>query len=221
MKKLLFILTFFFLTFPAAIICQGQVLSLDSVIGFPDTVQDNQQVTMTFRLSTNGTAFVGDLAILMNSTQHDSTPDTLYYNINDSIGGNGFIDSLVVPYTFRASDLDGGDNIVVVWPASSQASVNSDSLQFHVVLINVGIAEVHDAQSVKLFQNPSSDFISLLITHPEKVEQVRVLDVIGNIVMTFDHPVTQFPVLSLSSGIYFAEVNNKDGSHIIRKFFRH
>ncbi len=221
MKKLLFILTFSFLTFRAAIICQGQVLSIDSILGFPDTVQDNQQVSMTFRLSTNGTAFVGDLAILMNSTQHDSTPDTLYYNVNDSIGGNGFVDSLIVSYTFRASNLDGGDNIVVVWPASSQASVNSDSLQFHVVLTNVGIAEVQDAQSIQLFQIPSSDFISLRITHPEKVEQVRVLDVIGNVVMSFNYPVKQFPVHLLSSGIYFAEVRNKDGSHVIRKFFRH
>src|SRR4051812_35254860 len=110
MKKLFFILTYFISFFLIQANSYAQVLSLDSLAGFPDTVQNNQQATMSVWFSDSGTAFIGDIAILMNSVQHDSSPDTLYYNPQDTISGNGAIDTVVFTYTFSAADLDGGDN---------------------------------------------------------------------------------------------------------------
>ncbi len=220
MKKLLLILIISANIFLIGSTCNAQSLRVDSIIGFPDTVIDNQQVAMSILLSNSGgTVFVGDLAVLMKA-QNDSTPDTLYYSPQDSIGGNFFYDTLNVTHTFRAADFDGGDNIVVVWPASSQVSVVHDSLTLHLYFNNVGIEENKMLQTVQLFPNPSAVFIKLRIAHPEKVEGVRVFDVLGNQLLVFSGAVSRFNIQSLSTGIYFVEVRNNDHSMIVEKFFR-
>jgi len=220
MKKLFLILNFFISFFLFASQTEAQTLSLDSISGFPDSVNNGQQVSMTLWLSVNGFVFQGDLAILMNSVNHDNTPDTLYYNPSDSVGANG-VETLQIVHTFSAAELDGGDNIVVVWPASANGSVNPDSITFqHLVLRNVGISENEKTQVVELYPSPVYDFLRLRMSHPEKVEQVRVLDVLGKELLRFDSAVTRFNISSLNSGVYFVEVLNKDHSKVVKKFFR-
>jgi len=221
MKKLFFIFLlctpFFFIEQNAS----AQTLRLDSVVGWPGFVIDSQVVGLQLFISnTGGTNFMGDLAILMNSTQHDTVPDTLYYDPNDTIPGNAFYDTIEITHTFNAADLDDGDNIVVVWPASSQVSVIQDSLHFNLYFNHMGVEENGSPQTVQLFPNPSGEIVHLRIAYPEKVEQVRVYDVLGEDLLIFDSGVSRFNVASLSSGVYFVEVRNKDHSMVVKKFFR-
>lgn len=221
MKKLFFSLMCIAAFFRFAGTANAQTLSLDSIAGFPDSVQDNQMVSMILKVSVSGgTQFTGDLVILMNAVNHDSIPDTLYYNPIDTVNGNGFVDSIPIEATFRAADLDGGDNIVVVWPSSQQSSVNSDSLTFHLVLWSDGVVELEKAGLITLFPNPSRSFLSIRYVYPEKVEQVRVFDVLGHDVRLLQGAVSKINTESLCSGIYFVEVKNRDHSSIVKKFFR-
>jgi hypothetical protein len=221
MKKLFFLLTLSIALFRFAENACAQTLTLDSIVGFPDSVFDNEQRGMSLRLTvTGGTEFTGDLAILMNAPQHDTVADTLYYIQADTISANGFVDSIQITYVFSAADLDGGDNIVVVWPVSQQGMVNPDSLLFHIVLKPSGTGDLEHLQAIHLYPNPSSDFLFLKYTHPEKVEQVRVFDMVGKEIFTFNEAVSRFSVEMLCSGVYFVEVKNKDHSVIAEKFFR-
>lgn len=220
MKKLFLILNVFILFFLFENNCKAQIFRLDSIAGFPDTVQNQQVLSLTVYYSITGATFVGDLAILMNSTQHDSFPDTLIYFPTITLTGNGAVDTLPITYQVNAAELDGGDNIVVVWPSSANGSVNPDSLLFHTVLKNVGIWENERSQVLELYPTPVYDILRLRMSHPEKVEQVRVYDVIGNELMNFNGPINRFRVESLSSGVYFVLVRNKDQSMVVKKFFR-
>ncbi|CAN5560258.1 hypothetical protein BH11BAC1_BH11BAC1_18850 [soil metagenome] len=220
MKKLFLILNFFILFFLVENTTKAQTLGLDSISGFPDTVQNGQILSLNLYYHVTGGQFVGDLAILLNSENHDSIVDTLLYFPTITLSGNGAIDSLPFSYTVDAAELDGGDNIVVVWPASANGSVNSDSLQFHVILRNVGILENERNQVVQLYPTPVFDILRLRMSHPEKVEQVRVYDVLGNELKNFNGMVDRFSVESLSSGVYFVIVRNKDQSMVVKKFFR-
>ena len=224
MKKLFFTLfTFIFFS-----LCQknagAQAVHLDSIASFPDTIQfDNEVVAMTIYISNSGGIFFNaDIAILIHSLTDSTAADTLYYNPNYQISGNTLSDTISISHTFKAADFDGGDNIVVVWPASSQLpiAVSGDSLTYDLYFKGVGVAEYGFAQSVSVYPNPSGHDMWLRMAYPEKVEQVRVFDVLGNQVMLFNEAVSKFSVESLSSGVYFVEVVNKDQSHVIKKFFR-
>ncbi|MEO8086598.1 MAG: T9SS type A sorting domain-containing protein [Bacteroidota bacterium] len=220
MKKLFLILNFFIAFFLFENSTKAQIFSLDSITGFPDTVQNGQILSLNLYYRVTGAPFVGELAILLNSENHDSIVDTLLYFPTITLSGNGAIDSLPFSYTVDAAELDGGDNIVVVWPASANGSVNPDSLLFHTILKNVGISENENRQVVEIYPSPVYDILRLLMSHPEKVEQVRIYDVLGNELMNFNRMVDRFNVESLSSGVYFVIVRNKDQSIVVKKFFR-
>ncbi len=223
MKKLFLFLTLFISVFLFGKSTSAQTIKLDSIIGFPDTVYAGESKTMDLLISNSGGfLFNADLVVLMHSLGDSSGVDTLYYNPAYVISGNTFYDTLHITHTFEASELDGGDNIVVVWPASSQMplAVSNDSLYFNVYFINVGIEEHNNAQSFLLFPGSSGGRMELQIAHPEKVEQVRVFDIMGVEVLRFKGPVTGFNTGSCSSGIYFVEVMNSDHSTVIKKFFK-
>jgi hypothetical protein len=224
MKKIFLILTLSFsVAFLSVRSVHAQVLSLDSIVGFPDTVENNMTVTMTLLISNSGgIVYNSDLAILMNTLGGDTLADTIYYNGQYTLSGNTFGDTVSINYTFDAADYDAGDNIVVVWPVSAQLpiAVVTDSLTFDVWFNNVGIGENQSLQSIRLYPNPSSENISLFTSHPEKVEHVRVVDLIGNVLKVVEGPVTRFSIAFLPRGIYFVEVRNKDGSCTVRKFLK-
>jgi hypothetical protein len=221
MKQLFFIFVFCIQIFFLSANTNAQSLRVDSIIGWPEIVTDSQAVTMSILISNGGgTVFMGDLAILMNIPANDSTPDTLYYNPADTVMGNSFYDTITVTHTFYAADMDAGDNIVVVWPSSSQSAVVHDSLYLHLIFNNIGIYENERILSLQLYPNPSGGNIHLRIAHAEKVEQVRVLDILGKEIFSFGEAVSSINVASLVEGIYFVEVKDRDGGLVVKKFFR-
>jgi len=223
MKKLFFISTFFITIFLFQKNADAQLVSLDSIRGIPDTVIDNQLVSFIVYFSNSGGAiFSGDLTLFLHSDNDTSPPDTIFHLDTLTISGNTLIDSTEGFFTFTAAELDAGDNIVVVWPSSASASqyVQNDSLVFHVFLKNVGIPEIEQRQSLFVYPNPSHAEVQLRFGFPEKVEQVRVLDILGKEELSYGGAVKRFNVENLDDGIYFVEVKNHDGSVVVKKFFK-
>ena len=174
MKKKLFLLIIFISVFAFQKNTVAQTIRLDSIIGFPDTVTDFQAVNMDLLISNSGgILFSGDLIVFFHSLGDTSGPDTLYYNQNYTLSGNTFYDTVHISHTFTAAELDGGDNIVVVWPASSQMplQVSGDSITDTIYFNNVGISENKSLQAIRLFPNPSNEKIGFLMANPEKGEQ--------------------------------------------------
>jgi hypothetical protein len=220
MKKLFFIFTLAVLFFSGKI--RAQSLTLDTIAGFPDSVFDGQVIPLTLVVSNGGgTFFNSDLAILIHSDSSASQPDTMFYDTSYQLS-NTLTDSIHITYTFNAADFEAGDNIVVVWPVSTQAPsmIDQDSLVFFLKFKNVGIGTIHYSAHIDLYPNPSGSQLHLRYSNPEKVEQVRVLDILGKELLHFDAVITRFNTMQLASGLYFVEVINKDGSHIVKKFFR-
>ncbi|MCX6273809.1 MAG: T9SS type A sorting domain-containing protein [Bacteroidetes bacterium] len=223
MKKILFILTLLASVFLISKSATAQTLRLDSIIGFPDTVSEQQVVNMSLLISNSGGfLFNGDLLVLMHSLGDSTGADTLYYNANYSISGNTFYDTVQITHTFNAAELDAGDNIVVVWPSSAQSplAVNNDSLTFNLFFLNTGIEENERQQALFIYPNPSGGIIRFQWADPEKVEQVRIFDVLGKEILLEKKAIPEADIRSFSSGLYFIDVTNKDGSHLVSKFFR-
>jgi len=221
MKKLFFISAIFLSTFLFQKQARAQLLTLDSIAGFSDSVMINQVETLTVYISKSGGAtFAGDLTIFIHALNDSGPADTLVHFVQYTL--NSTIDSFIVTYSFQAASLDAGDNIVVVWPASSMQpqDVNGDSLEIHVIL-KVGIDEISHRQSITVYPNPSRSNVNLFYDFPEKVEQVRVLDLLGKEIFRFDNAVSGFKVESLEVGDYFVEVKGRDGSIVVKKFFRY
>ena len=111
---------------------------------------------------------------------------------------------------------------MVVWPSSAQSplAVNNDSLTFNLFFLNTGIEENERQQALFIYPNPSGGIIRFQWAEPEKVEQVRIFDVLGNEVLLDKKAILEADIRSFSSGLYFIDVTNKDGSHVVSKFFR-
>jgi hypothetical protein len=223
MKKLFFIpvllLSFFF----NSRIVSAQSLSLDTIFGFPDTVVASQQVQVSIIMVKSGGAFFsGDLSIQMHSVNSVADIDTIFRDTSYSLSGNTFGDTISLTVDLNETNLDADENIVVVWPSSSSIplEVDNDSLVFGVFLKNVGVAENAFKQSILLFPNPSHSILQLFFAYPEKVEQVRVLDILGKEILNFDKAIHSVNVEDLDVGIYFVEVKSRDGGVIVKKFFR-
>jgi hypothetical protein len=223
MKKLFFIPVLFISIFFFQKQAAAQLLTLDTIAGFPDTVNISATETLTvFMSKSGGNVFSGDLTLFFH-TQSDTggAADTLLHF--DQYTLNNSVDSITTNFTFNESCLDAGDNIVVVWPSSSMhpLDVNGDSIYFHIVLAGVGIDENNLRQSIMLYPNPARSEVRLRLGFPEKVEQVRVLDVLGKEIFRFEEAVKSFKVESLVEGIYFVEVKSRDGGVVVKKFFRY
>jgi hypothetical protein len=223
MKKILFILTLSASVFMSSKNAVAQTVRLDSIIGFPDTVSAQQVVSMSLLISNSGGfLFNGDLLVLMHSLGDSTGADTLFYNANYSISGNTFFDTVQITHTFNAAELDAGDNIVVVWPSSVQSplAVNTDSLTINVFFLNTGIEEQAGQQALLIYPNPSGGIIRIQWAYPEKVEQVRIFNALGAEILLYRKAIGEADISSFSSGLYLIDVLNKDGSHVVSKFFR-
>ena len=223
MKKILFALTFSVSVFIIANSASAQTLRLDSIIGFPDTISNLQVVNMDLLISNSGGfLFSDDLLVLMHAVGDSTGADTLYYNPSYVISGNTFYDTVHITHTFDAAELDAGDNIVVVWPSSSQMplAVNNDSLTINVFFLNTRIDENENKHPLFVYPNPSGGYIRIKWSNPENIEQVSIFNILGVEMKRFDKTFDEADIRSFHSGLYLIEVLNKDGSHVVSKFFK-
>src|SRR5688572_3547009 len=167
MKKLFFISALSLSTFLFQKNADAQLLTLDTIIGIPQNVIITQTETLSVIISKSGGAtFAGDLTIFFHSLSDSGAADTLVHFSQYTL--NSTVDTISAIFTFNEASLDEGDNIVVVWPASSMQpqEVNEDSLQYNIHLSGVGVNENKHRESITVYPNPSRSKVQLFYAFP-------------------------------------------------------
>lgn len=110
-----------------------------------------------------------------------------------------------------------------IWPISTAASFDP-FFQSHGIYPGVaGVTGVVENNSIKIFPSPAKESINLQVTG-DKLNGVRLIDVLGNVVMSqsFDNSnqVKTLNVSNLNAGVYFAEVRINNTELVIKKFVK-
>jgi hypothetical protein len=201
-------------------------LQITNITGFPaDTSYEaglyNVQLTL---LNPDTTDFIDslglDILLQANANSIDTlyadsamTPDTLFAQATKNLNRNN--------YQFLPSHFDDGDNIVVVWPVARMTGQSGDSTSFHIyfISVNASVPKI-EKQTITLYPNPVSEYISLGIPEGIPIKQVRILDVLGKEIYLSNLPEKLIPTDNLAGGIYFFEIIKADGTSTIFKILK-
>jgi len=141
-----------------------------------------------------------------------------------SIGGDGAIDITasggVGSYTYAWTGPDG-------FTATTADLTGIDEGDYTVVvsdgngcdtsrLFNVGLTGIssNDLSQIKLFPNPANNVLNIVTS--DQISQVKVMDLLGNVVMiqSENSSSIQLSTHSLSSGIYMVEIATQKGNYL-------
>ena len=116
-------------------------------------------------------------------------------------------------YFFSVTHFDDGDNIIVVWPQAITTPVLVDTLQqqIHFVSLLAGI-DNSDRESLILYPNPASKFISFNIPDGLIIKQVRIYDAEGREIYQSSFIKNYISINEWPAGIYLIEVEKADGN---------
>jgi hypothetical protein len=211
LKRILFILLFAAGSF--GIVYPQSQLRVTSLINFPDTAFEGVIYPVELTLANVGAApFQGPIQVLVkgdsaqqagilffdNSAQFTLMPgDTALLTANPS-GTGGFM--------FDSSVFRPGNDIVVVWPYSTQFNVGIDTLYTAVYFVPLSAINKYVREPIRIFPNPFSDIINLDLDPYEKVEQVRITDATGKLVATQLPSGRRLNLSFLEKGFYLLEV---------------
>jgi len=123
---------------------------------------------------------------------------------------------------------NGPNNIIVVWPTGAKSTggykvgcVDSVTYYKNITISNIaGIPNDKNAfNPVKLFPNPTSNYLNLQLTDPAvTLKFVRITDISGKEVFNQDGNMEKIDVSALKSGLYFLEVNCTDKRKAVYSF---
>jgi len=213
MKRALFLLSFLLglLSFNGN--AQNVSLRIDSIIGIPDTVYPGQVVTYSVVIRNTGfIPYQGPLQLAMDNNQGQIA--YLYFSASPILiipSSSYTVASATV--TIDSSFFRPGNNVVVVWPYTSQLIAYTPKV-FNTYVMNSfqGIEEVPLTQSVTVFPNPTSDFIQIN-SGKRTIERVRIYDVNGKLVyqeQNNDGASLFIYIGDLPVGIYSVELLSKN-----------
>ena len=142
----------------------------------------------------------------------DSTVYTLQAGTSISIMSNG--------YRPKPTHFDDGDNIVVVWPAARTTPYTCDTLTFHVYFVSL-INGIKLAENpIHLGPNPVNDHLLVQIEPKNFLQQVRILDMLGNEILVLSPGQNFISTANWTAGIYFLETTNQNGTTFRRKIVK-
>jgi hypothetical protein len=193
-------------------------LSIDTLVNFPDTAYDGTIAPAYVIVHNYGnTPYQGPLQILL---QADSLP-AQYLNFNStSITILPFDTAVLSPggsvFVFDSAHFRTGNNVVVVWPYSTQSGINIDTFHTQVYFqhVAVGLASHPQIRNLQVYPNPANDFL-IICSPDEELEGVRIMDISGKICRTErfgSHSTNRIPLSGLKPGCYLLEAfggNNK------------
>jgi len=200
---------------------QTYELQIDSIVGIPDTVYNGQEVTFYMIVSMNSPLFYqGDVFVELEYGSQ-------FYQVDTSINANGFLNpnapnTISATYIFSTDNyLNIGDNVVVVWPRIGdgvnppQTVVNPKTVA--VTLIEpTGIEELSRNGKSVFYPNPAQSAIHFVDELKSEVKQISILDAFGRLLHK-SCVTTQMDVSSLPTGVYFIQVETKEGNLVSDK----
>lgn len=201
-------------------------LTIDALINFPDTAFYGQAYPIAIRVKNIGAVpYQGPLQIGLMA---DSAFAYLFYSNNPTnvILPNDTITlyttgSGMLGFVFDSSVFRLGNNVVVVWPYSSQGSVLVDSLVTDVYINSTtGVKSISADDNFRLYPNPFKDNIMFDGVNKFDIDRVRIFTLQG--VKVYDEkPLTKpIDLNRLNSGCYLMEAKLKNGQRFYRKIIK-
>jgi hypothetical protein len=202
-------------------------LKVDSLINFPvlpDTAYqglayDSVKIQVH---NYSGNPYSGSVEVYMmaDSLQHvdtlrDDTTVVFIPSGGDTIlnARNGIV--------FNPGNFAAGDNIVVVWPylRLSPFPIDSFYVQVHYTLLT-GLDDPAIREGIVLYPVPARQVLRFTYTHTESIEQVRIFDSTGRLMLDSQVPPETLEVTSYPAGIYYVSLLRKDGSRMVKKILK-
>jgi hypothetical protein len=188
-------------------------LSVDSVVGIPDTIYDGQTITFTMMFSNQSNlGFQGDVETVLYFpiAQDTITADSSVMNA-DFVAAQAQ-ESVFASHFFTSNDnyLAIGDNVVVVWPRITfgptgppQEVLNAKTINFYLAPPLSASGQFRDMpESLGLFPNPTEGDVRLLVPKGDRMVQVAVTDISGRqLIHTIESEHT-ISTKDLPSGLY-------------------
>lgn len=213
MKRRLKQLLIFAVFLLSTVASKAQVANLQiaALISFPDTVSTGQYIPVNVLVQNNGnTPYVGPLQIVMGAW---GTTTYLYFNqtpisilpgdsalLHDSIG-------FLADSTFFRQ----GNNVVVVWPYSSQAiTYVTTTVNVWYNDLTIGIKEPESIANLQAYPNPVRDHL-IIHSSNELIESVRIWSVTGQLMLFEKHVAESMFRVSLQDmppGYYSVELTS-------------
>jgi hypothetical protein len=174
---------------------QTYFLSVDSVVGIPDTIVNGQVVSFTMFLTNQSTlVFQGGVDVIL---EFPGTSDSL---IADSAAlGNGFLapqsqTQVFVTHQFTTEGNNAmviGDNVVVVWPkiAAGPAEPAQEVTKFFTTSfylmepLSIWDKGKIAVKPLMMFPNPAQDEVRLALPVHEELAHAEVTDALGRLVL--------------------------------------
>lgn len=172
----------------------------------PDPFKDTLHVFTSVLDSANGMfGFIVDAY---------STPDSISIAANDSVQI-----PLTALYNISPTGYRIGIDVIVVWPIAVSANI-VDSLMFNIWIIDPsGVNEIDLERFIKLYPNPTTDNLTISTHNNVTVEEVRILDVTGKLVLEFKNKIL-INIQDLAPGIYFVDVQLSNKKHVTGKIIK-
>lgn len=198
------------------------VLSVDSILGIPDTIYDGQTITFTMVFSNQSNlGFQGQVETVM---YFPGTQDTI--SADSSLMNANFVaaqaqESVFVSHFFSSNDdnLAIGDNVVVVWPridfgptGPPQEVLNPRTVNFYLAPpLSAPTIDRTEVLKLGLFPNPAQGEVRLVISDGDEVRAFQVIDMMGRVVMSDESGQVRLNAHLLGSGIYVVNAVSRSG----------
>ena len=205
---------------------QAPRLTITSITGIPtqqgDTITDTTRYTFSAVVqNTGGGAFQGAIDIL--AIANPQLVDTLAGDSANFILTPGSAATLSNPnLQFRPTYYDGGDNIIVVWPAARGMVVPADSitLQLYYLRLTQSAPETR-LEPIRIRPNPATDHILLETGEIKSLEWVRIYDTRGAMVRSIPRPESSLIQLGdLPAGLYLLEITQSNGARLSTRLIK-
>lgn len=186
-----------------------------STPGLSDTVLMGSIVTYGVNVQNTGTQpFSGDftvfIAIYDSSLFLQNPFDSVVVTTNSLMAGD--TSGVTITHDISPAKFMDGNNTVVIWPAAPGYQT-TDSIIRNIFVITFQDSDEFTVNQLNIYPNPASDY--LIIQGKYEVENVRILDMNGRILLT-----TRKTILDLSpfpDGTYLLELETKEEKFLRKK----
>lgn len=216
MKKNLFILLLFFLGIGLAKSSAQVYLSFAEDPIYQDTVLMESTQEFSFLLENTGTDTLNEVVeIFMSITNQQDITSTASMGVfmaQDSLLLPGQIMPITFVDTISSLRYTLGDNVVVIWPGVAKTPIGHQTFTSFINVANpITIEEIVDNVLV-VYPNPMKEQALMQLPHNEKIESLRLMNVMGTVVLEEPMILVEKPLLyraGLKEGVYFLELRSK------------
>ncbi len=191
------------------------------VTGIPNNVvyEANTYDSINVTIVNEDTLTFSDSLTILIKSHSAQIADTLVQLTSVSIAGGDSITLFRSNYVFSPVYFEDGDNIVVVWPSARLTPIQSDSLIFNLYFVSLLQSSNNiPNETIILFPNPATKFISINGLDKKDIKQVRIYDLSGKEVYNTSSIQKLIPIEDFKPAVYFIKIELADGSMKVIKF---